>query len=259
MEPVLCCKMSVKPLSVNHKRLAFATKPIFVVWMVCEVAVSGGLATAQTANDRILYRLSKESTFQWGCFAPCECPVMVGEPVSGTFSLTPSGFDGVFTNYAVTDVRWSFTNNSTATTVTGSGTYKVAGKPASQQELSLFLQMDGGDVKHFDSGLVTNSVSLPDMNVSISTNGQYCFDAVFNVSASPTPAPQLQISVTGMNTIVISWPVSPDPFILQESCDLTKANWTTVTNSPRVIGQQNQVVLSLSFGIACYRLQPAGN
>jgi hypothetical protein len=251
--------MSVKPLSVNHNWLAFVTKAAFVALVWCGVLVSGVLATAQIANGPVLYRLSKESTFQWGCFAPCECPVMVSEPVRGTFLLSPNGFDGVFTNYAVTDVHWSFTNNNTATTVTGSGTYKVAGKPAPQQELSLFLQMDGGDVKHFDSGLVTNSVSFPDINVSVSTNGQYCFDAVFNVSASPTPSPQLQISVTGTNNILVSWQVSPDSFILQESSDLTKINWTTVTNAPTVIGQQNQVVLPRSAGIACYRLQPAGN
>ena len=251
--------MSVKPLSVNHRWLAFATKAIFVASVWCGVAVSGGLAKAQTAHGPVLYRLNKESNFERGCFPPCMCPVMVVEPVQGTFLLSPSGFDGAYTNYAVTDLHWSFTNNGTATSVTGSGTYKVAGKPAPQQELSLFLQMDGGDVKHFDSGLVTNSVSFPDINVSVSTNGQYCFDTAFNVSASPTPAPQLRISVTSTNTIVISWPVSPNPFVLQESCDLTKTNWTTVTYTSTVIGQQNQVVLPLSSGIACYRLQPAGN
>lgn len=249
----------MKPLSVNHKWRTVLTKAACLVVVACAAGLSSSRAVAQAANGPVLYRLNKESTFQWGCFPPCECPVMVGEPVSGSFLLTSSGFDGAFTNYAVSEVHWSFTNNGTATSVTGSGTYKLGGKPAPQQELSLYLQMNGGDTEHFDSGLVTNPVSFPDISVSISTNGQYCFDTVFNVSASPTHVPQLQISVTSTNTILISWPVSPDSFVLQESCDLTKTNWTTVTNTSAVIGQRYQVALPLSSGIACYRLQPAGN
>ena len=259
MEPVLCCKMSVNPLGFNPNWLACVTKATFMALVWCGLAIFSGLAKAQTANGTVLYRLNKESNFERGCFPPCMCPVMIVEPVKGTFLLTPSGFDGAYTNYAVTDLHWSLTNNGTATSVTGSGTYKVASKPAPQQELSLYLQMDGGDVEHFDSGLVTNSAQFPDIVVSVSTNGQYCFDTAFNVSASPTPAPRLRISVTGTNTILLSWPVSPDPFILQESCDLTKTNWTTVTNTSNIIGQQNRVVLPLSSGVGCYRLQPAGN
>jgi len=251
--------MSVKPLGFNPNWLACVTKATCIALVWCGLAIFSGLAMAQTANGTVLYRLNKESNFERGCFPPCMCPVWIAEPVKGTFLLTPSGFDGAYTNYAVTDLHWSFTNNGTATSVTGSGTYKVGGESAPQQELSLYLQMDGGGVEHFDSGLVTNSAQFPDIVVSVSTNGQYCFDTAFNVSASPAPVPQLHIGVTSANTILISWAVSPDSFILQESCDLTTNNWTAVTNSPTVIGQQNQVALPLSSGIKCYRLQPAGN
>jgi len=40
-------------------------------------------------------------------------------------------------------------------------------------------------MEHFDSGLVPESKPFPDINVTISMNGQVCFDKVFNVSASP--------------------------------------------------------------------------
>jgi len=43
-----------------------------------------------------------------------------------------------------------------------------------------------------------------------------------------------------------------DPFILQESCDLSTTNWTTVTNTPTVKSQLNQVALPISAGNKCY-------
>ena len=250
--------MSVKPLCLKHNLLGFVRKGL-VALVSCGVVASSGIAKAQTSAGPVLYRLNADSGFQRGCFPPCECAVLMPEPVKGTFLLTPSGSDPLFNTYTITDVHWTFINNGTATVVSGSGTYKVGGEFAVQQELSLFLQMDGGEVEHFDSGLVTTSNSFPDINVSISTNGQYCYDTVFNVSASPTPVPQLYVGIASTNSVVLSWAVSPDPFILQESCDLSTTNWTTVTNTPAVKGQQNQVVLPISPGNRYYRLRPSGN
>jgi hypothetical protein len=173
--------------------------------------------------------------------------------------LRPTGFDGLFKTFTVTNVQWSFTNNGAATSVTGSGTYQVGGSNAPQQRLSLNLQLNGGQVGHFDSGLVADSTPLPDINVAISTNGQICFDTVFKVSASPTPVPQLLISLTRTNTVVLSWAVSPEPFNLQATPGPATTDWTMVTNTPVVIGQENQVTLPLSAGDQYYRLQPGGN
>jgi hypothetical protein len=184
------------------------------------------------------------------------CPVSATEPVRGTFFLTPAGFDGVFYTSAVTDVKWSFTNYAGTTTVTGSGTYKFGGNGAIQQQLSLNLQLNGGRVEHFDSGLVTNSTSFPNIQVSISTNNQRCFDTVFKVNASPAPIPQLHIAVTPTNTVVLSWALSSDPFVLQKCHELSANNWITVTNTPAVVQQQNQVVLPLSPDNQSYRLMP---
>ena len=116
---------------------------------------------------------------------------MIAAPVKGTFVLTPTGFDGLFTTYAVTDVNWLVSIGGIETTVTGSGTYKIGGEFALQQQLSLDLQMDGDKVQHFDSGLVTGPAPFPDIKVTISVNGQVCFDTVFEVSASPVPLDQI--------------------------------------------------------------------
>jgi len=233
----------------------------WVVLLLFGAMVARSPARAQTTNGSgaTLYRLNADSGYERGCFPPCLCPVMITQPVRGTFLLTATGFDGLFKTFSVTDVHWSFTNNGAATSVTGSGTYIVGGSNDQKKQLSLYLQIDGGRVEHFDSGLVADSTPFPNINVSISTNHQYCLDTVFKVSASPTPVPQLLIGVTPTNTVVLSWAVSPYPFNLQTSAGLATTDWTTVTNTPVVLGQQNQVILPLSAGNQSYRLQPGGN
>ncbi len=131
-----------------------------------------GASSHAGAQTGTLYRLNQDSTFQQGCFAPCLCPIMVAVPVKGTFVLTPTGFDGLFNTYAVTDVNWLVSIGGTETTVTGSGTYKIGGEFALQQQLTLDLQVGADKVQHFDSGLVTGPAPFPDIKVTISVNGQ---------------------------------------------------------------------------------------
>src|SRR2546425_7958178 len=150
------------------------------------------VSTPASAQTSTLYRLNKDSTFQQGCFPPCLCPIMIAVPVKGTFVLTPTGFDGLFDTYAVTDVNWLLSIGGSNTTATGSGTYKIGGEFALQQELPLDLQVSGDKVQHFDSGLVTGPAPFPDIKVTISVHGQKCFDTLFEVSASPVPLDQIQ-------------------------------------------------------------------
>jgi hypothetical protein len=244
--------MSVKSLSFQYPLLSSVTKAATMLLLFAGMV--GRESNAQTAGGSVVYRLKPDSNFQYGCFPPCLCPVMVGVPVSGTFLLIQSGFDPLFTTYNVSNVNWSFSIDGTTTAVTGSGTYKIGGEFALEQELSLKLQLGETNVGQFDSGLVPISAAFPDINVSISTNHQYCFDAVFGISASPAPVPQLQVSLMGTNAIALSWSESPGTFVLQESSDLT--NWSTLTNASFLIGKQNQVILPRSTGNKAYRLQP---
>src|SRR3989442_6143712 len=104
------------------------------------------VSTSASAQTGTLYWLNEDSTFQQGCFPPCLCPIMIAEPVKGTFVLTPTGFDGLFDTYAVTDVNWLVSIGGTNTIVTRSGTYKIGGEIALQQQLSLDLPVGGGNV-----------------------------------------------------------------------------------------------------------------
>src|SRR5204863_473759 len=116
---------------------------------------------------------------------PCLCPIMIAVPVKGTFVLTPTGFDGLFNTYAVSDVNWLVSIGGTNAIVTGSGTYKFGGEFALQQQLSLDLQV-GGDKAHlFDRGLVPGGGNFPRIDILTSISGAVCFDTVIDIHAAP--------------------------------------------------------------------------
>lgn len=208
---------------------------------------------AQTTNSPTgtVYRLKPDATFEQGCFAPCECPVMVASAVQGTFVLTPTGFDGLFNTYAVGDVNWVVSIGGSDKLVTGKGTYKLGGEVALQQELSLDLQVDGATAEHFVSGLVQAATKFPDLNVTISVNGQVCFDTVFGVSASPMP---LTMIVSGPN-VILRWPTNAAGLTLQSATNLVPpVVWTPVSRPPVLSNGQNALTNPLSATRQFYRL-----
>jgi hypothetical protein len=215
------------------------------------VVTSSGPAQTGANSAATVYWLNKDSTFQQGCFPPCLCPVMVSSAVKGTFVLTPTGFDGLYNTYAVENVRWVVPIDGTNTLVTGQGTYKVGGEVALQQELSLYLQVGGATVEHFDSGLVPVLRQFPDINVTISTNRQVCFDTVFGVSASPVC---LTMIPSGAN-VILTWPTNATGFTLQSTTNLgSSAVWATNSPAPVVVNGQNTVTNLLSGPQRYYRL-----
>ena len=238
-----------------RKLLLLVAKSALAV-AACALAAAIGSARAQTVSNTVLYQLNQDSSFEEGCIPPCLCPDMVPVPVTGTFLLTPTGYDGLYNTYAVTNVNWRVPINGVDLMVTGSGSYKVGGEVALLQELELDLQFGGTDVKYFDSGLGPMAAPFPEIKMSISTTNKICFAAAFKLDASPAPALQPRLGFAGTNGIVLSWPVSAATPVLKQSSDLTTTNWTTVTNLPTVIGQENQVLLVRPPGNSFYRLVP---
>ena len=181
---------------VQHAAARPATRrrvALLAAVIVSVLLAATGVVVAQTATDTpILYRLDKGSNYEQGCFGPCLCPVLVNTPAAGTFVLTPAGFDPLFNYFKVTEVNWIMSINGTDTLVTGSGTYKVGGEFAVQQELSLDLKVGDNPVQRFDSGLVGSTVPYPGIDVTISMNGMTCFDTVFHVATSPVPIDQIR-------------------------------------------------------------------
>jgi hypothetical protein len=145
-------------------------------------------ASQSSALHGVPYRLDDDSTFQRGCFAPCACPVMEQGAVKGTFRLTPSSSDPLFQYYTVTNVNWTVQLPNGATLpIQGSGTFKIGGEFAVQEQLSLDLVVGNDPVQHFDSGVVAPRVPFPGLDLTISIHGVYCFDTVIEVRAHPIP------------------------------------------------------------------------
>ena len=155
---------------------------------VLSVAIGLGAGFAQTTSPPgTLYVLGKGSTFSFGCFPPCLCPVFETDAIHGVFRLTklPNTNGSPFTDYAVTDVLWWVKKLGEVVPVTGSGTYEQGGEFAVEQRLALDLQVGGDAVQHFDSGLVPGGGEFPVIDATISLHGGVCFDTEFHVRATP--------------------------------------------------------------------------
>ncbi|MGH9866904.1 MAG: hypothetical protein ACREAA_01900 [Candidatus Polarisedimenticolia bacterium] len=142
------------------------------------------LVTPAMAAGPDPYTLRKDSRYESGCFAPCECPVLIRAPLQGRFRLAFDHFDGLFDHYRVEDVHWVVPQRGPLH-VTGSGTYRVGGEFALQHQLSLDLAVGDTPVEHYDSGLVQPPSAFPRIDARISLHGEFCHDTVFAVHARP--------------------------------------------------------------------------
>ncbi len=154
----------------------------------CLAVVLGApaIALGQAVDDAPkLHELTGASSFQRGCFPPCECPLMEPLPLVGTFVLSPVGFDGLFRIYSVRDVSWDVLGQNAPLHISGSGTYRVGGEFALMHQLELDLKVGDRSVQHFDSGLVIGGAEFPAIHAVISVSGMTCYDTVITVDAKP--------------------------------------------------------------------------
>ncbi len=66
--------------------------------------------------------------------------------------------------------------------------------------------------------------------------------------------PQIGTRRDSNTTVLLSWPTPSAAFSVQQSSDLDSDGWVTLTNSPTVVGSQNQVSVPTSTHMAFYRL-----
>jgi hypothetical protein len=134
----------------------------------------------------VLYQVESASTYSEGCYAPCLCPIFFGGAPTGTFELRylstdPAGFD----HYLVQNVDWMLNVGGTMRHVTGGGQYRRGGQVAVLEQLMLDLSQDGAASEHFDSGVVVPQSPFPRIDLTISINGMFCYDRVFELATSP--------------------------------------------------------------------------
>ena len=176
---------------------------ISVVFGVVALACTALATRADSSGSGAsLYTLRKDSHMECGCFAPCECPVLLQGPVAGRFRLRFEGFDGLFENYTVDHLRWVVHQPSGDVVVTGAGTYRIGGEAARQHQLSLDLQVGSDLVQHFDSGLMVPTSNFPNIDARISIHGEWCHDTVFDLRAR-----RVRPLTVGRSTL--SWDAAP--------------------------------------------------
>jgi len=162
-------------------------KPFLAALLITLFVVPLGTASGQTETPR-LYLLKTGSSFATGCFGPCLCPVLE-QPMQGTFTLKRASVDPLFTYYDVLDVRWTLPNAPQSVPIVGSGTYRVGGEVAVEQQMILDLSVGGGAKQRFDSGLISGGGTFPAIDIKLSLHGQQaCIDTVLHVIAAPATA-----------------------------------------------------------------------
>jgi hypothetical protein len=135
-----------------------------------------------------LFALSPESSFTQGCFDPCLCPILIGQPIAGALGLIeiPGDEAAPFREFSVAFVKWRTKLGGEEMSIIGSGRYRVGGEVAQAQQLELDLRIGDRPVQHFDSGVVAGGGEFPKkLDVRISVNGEFCFDTVIDVVAAP--------------------------------------------------------------------------
>ncbi len=139
-------------------------------------------------QPRTVYGLTADSTaVVEGCFPPLTCPSVLSD-VRGTFRRVPLRVGVLFEEFAVVDVYWLVRVNGEDLRVTGFGKYQIGGEFVTEHRLQLALQVGHGHVQFFDSGFVdTVPVVFPDIDITISVNGETFVDTVIAVRAVPFP------------------------------------------------------------------------
>jgi hypothetical protein len=163
-------------MKLNHQPVLLAAA------LLCLAAAP---SSAQTTGP-VQYQLDDPAGYTEGCYPPCLCPIWFTGDVNGTFVLQytmsdPAGFD----HYDVLNVHWLRGLGTTVDTITGQGEYLRGGQVALQERLTLDLSLNGNPPEHFDSGLIPAQSPFPSLDLPISLNGMYCYDKVYQVSASP--------------------------------------------------------------------------
>ena len=150
---------------------------------VAALAMGTG-AMAQTTPGR-LYHLRAGSSDQHGCFGACLCPVLIQQPMRGTFVLTQTSVDPLFANYAVTNVRWR--SPSLNETLLGSGTYRIGGEVALVEEMAVDVSINGDAPIRFDSGLVGVGPGprFPVITIRLGIPNVACYHTELQVNATP--------------------------------------------------------------------------
>lgn len=112
-------------------------------------------------------------------------------------------------------------------------------------------------VQIYDVSNPTNIVRLGSTNYSgtVQAASGNCIYLNDSLRILQTVGPQLTMGVTNTGALWISWPTNLIAFTLQQNSDLTGTDWEPVPDSPVVVSNWNQVILSPTATNTFFRLQ----
>ncbi len=146
-------------------------------------------ARAVPNSEIISYNMLGGSTFQRGCFDPCDCLLEEERPVVGRFDLVPLADNSLFRDFGLVNLTWQVlpSSNTAGDTIPikGVGMYSVGGEFAAQHRLSLELAVGDDPLTHYDSGWAIGGTTFPTLDIVVSINGIECYDTVIHALAGP--------------------------------------------------------------------------
>lgn len=127
---------------------------------------------------------------------------------------------------------------------------------AQSYSIDWFSVAGGGGTSTGGVFSICGTVGQSDAGVTMS-GGAYTVDGGFWVvpSSPPIPSvPKLSIRRSGTD-VIIAWPADSTGFLLQQNSAPGNSNWTDVSNTPVVVGDEKQVFVTPSAGNTFYRLK----
>lgn len=149
------------------------------------------VAASPVTNHFTHYFVGDPSTYQHGCWDPCDCPLEAPRAMRGSFDLAALTISNSVREFAVTEVRLialADNNMQPPVILTGYGRYTVTTvQGQTTQRLTLTLYEDGSSVgpMHYDSGGVPVETTFPRIAIVVDMNGQVCLDTVLDIRARP--------------------------------------------------------------------------
>lgn len=136
------------------------------------------------------YALRRGSTYQQGCFDPCDCLLEPRRPLRGRFDLIPLGDAGTYREFAIARARFFAPGGADTADallrLTGAGHYLlIQGFAGPAHAMELELGLDGGPPERFDQELSNTAATFPSIRIQLDTSELVCFDRVLRLRAEP--------------------------------------------------------------------------
>lgn len=174
------------PLDVNDGSIDLR---VSMNGMVCDDVVIRVSAAPVPSDEVRPYGLVRGSTYQQGCFDPCDCILEEPVPMRGRFGLVELYDFGTYAEYSIVNARFGVRADSLVNalhTYAGAGRYiLVQGFAGPIHAMELTLQTPVGDRMFFESGLANTDTLFPAIDIVLSMNDMVCFDRILTLRARP--------------------------------------------------------------------------